>query len=478
MLKRLLIGIGLALLLPLSGGADGVVCTATAQATGTSCSATADSATSQLQCVCGTVVSGGGGGTSPGAALAAAAAHWWKLNETSGNRADSVASATLTDHNTVASTNNSPFTDLAADFVATSNEWLDATWDSSFQIGAGDWTWVAWIRPTDSRDEGVVSNYVASNTSSTVLLYMAGGGDTRITGKTVSGTSFSAGLLSPTGSVPLAGAWSMVVFGWDETAKKQWLQINAGTVALSAALGTPNAGTNLLEIGRRSQSTSFDFLGQISRVGFFDRKLTNREVVALYGAGTAPIDYPFTGFSVTDLEVHFIGDSKTAAGLAQSGFVGTLGPDGIAVTHSTNATTGWTMANHAAAIDAYLASSTASPAYILLNIGANDVAALPAEGTWKTNAYYVLDAMHAKWPAAQVYMMRPWRRTEDVDCDTLATWISDVVTARSTFAHLGPDERDFLENGDNGVTYTTDGIHPTAAGYLLTAQQWAAVLGY
>lgn len=403
--------------------------------------------------------------------------HWWKLNEASGNRADSAGASTLTDHNTVGSAAGGPFGDTYASFVATNNEWLDTTWDATFQVGAGDWTWATWIYTLDSRDEGVISNYLASNSASTAFLYMGGGGVTGITGKTVSGTTLSTGLNSPTGSVPL-NTWTFVVFGWDEAAKKQWLQINADAPSTSAVLGTPNAGTNILEIGRRSQSTSFDFQGYISRTGFWPRKLTNREVVELFGAGTSPADYPFTSTSIQDLEVHFVGDSKSAAGTAQTQFTGYLGTLGTSVTYTTNATAGWTMANHAAAIDAYLSTATGNPSRILLNVGANDVATLPTEATWKANALYVLDAMHTKWPAAQVYLMRVWRRTEDADCNTLAGWISDVVTSRSTFAHLGPDERVFLENGDNGVTYTTDGIHPNAAGYRLTAVQWATVLGY
>jgi lysophospholipase L1-like esterase len=67
--------------------------------------------------------------------------------------------------------------------------------------------------------------------------------------------------------------------------------------------------------------------------------------------------------------------------------------------------------------------------------------------------------------------MRAWRRDLDAECNTLAGWIDDIVALRSD-CHVGPDERVFLENGDDGATYTGDGTHPNAAGYQLTADEW------
>jgi lysophospholipase L1-like esterase len=45
-------------------------------------------------------------------------------------------------------------------------------------------------------------------------------------------------------------------------------------------------------------------------------------------------------------------------------------------------------------------------------------------------------------------------------------------------AHVGPDRRVYLEGGDDGVTYTSDGVHPNAAGASLEAAQLKTALGH
>lgn len=136
------------------------------------------------------------------------------------------------------------------------------------------------------------------------------------------------------------------------------------------------------------------------------------------------------------------------------------------------AISGQNTAQMQAGVDAALASRTDAPDLVLYNLGANDVIAMPVEATWKANTLYIWDAYHAKWPNAQIWVMRPWRRTYGTECNTLATWIADVIALRSSFVHTGPDERVFLENGDDGVTYTSDGVHPNTAGQYLTAREW------
>jgi lysophospholipase L1-like esterase len=141
---------------------------------------------------------------------------------------------------------------------------------------------------------------------------------------------------------------------------------------------------------------------------------------------------------------------------------------------------GTTVADRAGTIAAEIAAlaPVQNMRFILVNLGANDVSALPAEAVWQANLATVLDAMNVAYPVAKVYVMRPWRRGYAAECNTVATRIGNVLATRGAWAFVGPDERVFLENGDDGVTYTADGIHPNTAGYALTAAQWKTALGY
>lgn len=183
-----------------------------------------------------------------------------------------------------------------------------------------------------------------------------------------------------------------------------------------------------------------------------------------------------------------IGDSKTAATATENwvNFLARDGSDGEQVVLESPlriAQGGWTMGDVQAAIDAALASRTDTPDYVLLNIGVNDVAnsdgSYTDQATWEGQANYVLDALHAKWPTAQIYFMRVWKRGALYQAGLNAiddTYIPSVLSGRA-YAHLGPDERVFLAAGDDGVELTSDGIHPNTAGNNAEAAQWQSLLG-
>jgi lysophospholipase L1-like esterase len=143
------------------------------------------------------------------------------------------------------------------------------------------------------------------------------------------------------------------------------------------------------------------------------------------------------------------------------------------------ATGGWRVDELRTGVLANIASVTPTPDYALINIGVNDTSTWEetSETLWKADMQDIIDAIHGQFPLCQIYIMRVWARSRP-NCAVINGWISDLVTINSN-THLGPDESVFLENGDDGATYTTDGGHPTEpAGYQLTANQWRSVLGY
>ena len=124
------------------------------------------------------------------------------------------------------------------------------------------------------------------------------------------------------------------------------------------------------------------------------------------------------------------------------------------------------------------ASATGDKFVFFINVGANDVSGVIVEATWKTNYHYIIDAILTEYPTGKIYITKPWRRGYAASCNTLAGWIDDVVALYSGNVLVGDDERVWLENGDDGATMTTDGIHYSTAGQTEKAAQMKTVLGY
>lgn len=117
------------------------------------------------------------------------------------------------------------------------------------------------------------------------------------------------------------------------------------------------------------------------------------------------------------------------------------------------------------------------PESVLINLGSNDLFWINQgsvnQASWTANMGTILDAVHAKWPTANVYLMRVYNSdwpTEQTALDD--TYIPAALVGRTAWAFVGPDERTFLPGN------TSDNTHPTAHGYDLTNEEWQPVLGY
>lgn len=168
------------------------------------------------------------------------------------------------------------------------------------------------------------------------------------------------------------------------------------------------------------------------------------------------------------------GDSKTSDGSMQTALTEILKLTQRAqyIEGTRIAVTGRTVATTQDNVDSELAAAVGTPSSILINLGANDMGSVLNETNWKNDFLYILDALHVKWPNAQVYIARPWRGgTPSTTPDTVAAWIADLVALRPTFTHLGMDERAFVPS------YAADTLHPNAAGYVMSANAWRVVLG-
>jgi hypothetical protein len=218
-------------------------------------------------------------------------AAYWKLDETSGNRADSSGNGTiLTDTNTVLYAAGKQGN--AADFEEDNNERLTAASNSSIALSNDQALTIAcWVyRESDSGfDIGIVAKNANSDHTDEYVLsdYSAGSGKYRF--KVGNGTS-STTVDSTT--APTNGAWHLVIAWHDPTADKLYISVNNETPAQATWTGGTYVGTSQLTIGGMTFNAGINYDGLIDEVGIWKRVLTADERTTLYNSGSGTT-YPF-----------------------------------------------------------------------------------------------------------------------------------------------------------------------------------------
>lgn len=227
----------------------------------------------------------GGGGFDP-AALAVGLVSWWKMDEASGTRYDSIGSLHF---DTGSAGQVSGVIGSAADMLAASSNWLAhaATWLSGEQsFTVAQWQYRATLP--------MVWIFNAAPNSPNAALYVYyqgsfGGGRLLCTAyDSVSGSS-AASFIGGGSS----DAWRLLVFGYDASVKKAFASVDAGDLAYGAALsnGIKYASAAHCQMGRSSgagyQNTRTD------EAAFWSRALPIEEIVGLYNGG-AGRTYPLT----------------------------------------------------------------------------------------------------------------------------------------------------------------------------------------
>lgn len=205
---------------------------------------------------------------------------YYKLDESSGNAADSVGSNTLTNSSVTyasAKINNgavfngsAKYDSVTGTFPASGNFSMSFWYYGNAASGliAGDWTIAK-------------RNIFVNMTSNSIALYRGDGG-----------TNQSA---APTTSTTIANnTWTHVVFTQSGT---------TGTVYLN---GVSNATSNLTYTGGASTTNTVNFgyynngapsayiTATLDEIGIWSRELTSTEVTSLYNSG-AGLQYPFSG---------------------------------------------------------------------------------------------------------------------------------------------------------------------------------------
>lgn len=223
-----------------------------------------------------------------------AVAHW-KLDETSGTRADSVGNLDLTDHNTVASAEvgTGRVGTNRAVFVSANSEYLSAANSDVINFGDEDFTFSCWIRITDKADNRIIlSKWDApSNLRQYMIDYDPSADRFRFVVSS-DGTDFPLVEADSLGS-PTAAAWYFIVAWHDSVANTINIQINNGTVDSTAHSGGVYQTSTEFDLGRAlfgGPSTEYHN-GDMDSVTVFNKVLTSAERTALWNSEQG-LEYP------------------------------------------------------------------------------------------------------------------------------------------------------------------------------------------
>lgn len=209
---------------------------------------------------------------------------YWKLDETSGNRADAHSGGhTLTDNSSVGYTTGK--LNNAADFSG--SNYLSKSSHADLVMGDIAWSFSLWTKVTSKSNYRVVFSKDPSGGSREYLLYYDVGEDRF---RFVVYNSSEVGLsvvLTSTGAIS-TGSWYNLTGGWLPDDDSIWLCADNGTAASTYSAGfTPHSGTAPFEIGSYAAGSS-PMVGHVDEIGLWKRALDATDRSNLYGSGTPP----------------------------------------------------------------------------------------------------------------------------------------------------------------------------------------------
>lgn len=215
---------------------------------------------------------------------------YYKLDESSGNAADSSGSGfTLTNTGTIPYSTTYGKINNGASFDGSSQYFVG----SASQNITGDATFSFWMKPQSLASDPVLfckfgvgntqlSYYLQLNfTSNNVGFVNSADGSTAIGGTTVAYT-FSVNTLYYVSLVYTAATPKIELF-------INGTSIGSSTGTLKTSIF---AGTDIFEIGRYTRGNVLFYNGYLDEVGIWSRVLTSTEISSLYNGG-AGLQYPF-----------------------------------------------------------------------------------------------------------------------------------------------------------------------------------------
>lgn len=216
-----------------------------------------------------------GGGGAPSSLLTGLVS-FWKLDEASGTRNDSVGSNHLTDNNTV--TQNTGKIGNAAEFVSGNSEYLSIADNSDLSTGDIDFTIAFWVYPSIvDAYQGYVEK--GAGGAREYLVYF----DAPVTQFSLVVQNSNEVHASSFGT-PSANTWYFIVAWHDSVNNTINIQVNNGAVDSQSYSGGVTDGSGMFQVGRISNPIYCT--ARIDAMGFWKKVLSAGERTELYNAGS------------------------------------------------------------------------------------------------------------------------------------------------------------------------------------------------
>jgi hypothetical protein len=206
---------------------------------------------------------------------------YWKLDETSGNRADSAGANTLVDNGGLGYD-----TGMVSNGVSNtgSNKWLQVADNASFQVGDADFTLAFWIYPKGNSTFISKGNAFWTPDDGGFIVRRFETFDFTVgNGTTSNSVSFTGSILN---------AWHFVVCGYDAANDRIFMSVDCATEQTAALAGGMGSSNTPFVVGK-SLALGEPANGMLDEIGFWKRKLTNAEIDILYNFGLGTT-YPLT----------------------------------------------------------------------------------------------------------------------------------------------------------------------------------------
>ena len=211
---------------------------------------------------------------------------WWRLEEASGNRVESISGQALVPQGSVAQiTNAAGKTGNALAMNGTAGTYLSLADNATMSVGTGSFSIACWVYLNSTSGHtgfaGKGSGAV-NNNSIEYQLYMVGGAFYVAVGNGSTSSGIQYASVTPT-----TGQWYFLVGWYDAALDILYFQVNNGTVQTVSYTGGSHDGALAFEVGRFcGWSGSASVNGRIDNIMFAKRVWTAQERIDLWNGGS------------------------------------------------------------------------------------------------------------------------------------------------------------------------------------------------